>query len=218
MMNHMFDTRSPSRTRRSSQARGFTLLEMIVAIGIFLIALMIILGALVSINNAARKARSERVVTDNLSTAIDSMSRSIRVGSTFHCGCGIGGGDGDLVATTTPQNCTMADTAGNGGKVCLAFEGQMGDPTNPNDQIVYRLYRGNVQRSTNSGATYVPLTAPELTIASFRFYLYGTAPSEDQPVVTMVIRGTASTTSRTATSFSMQTTVSAYTPSFTFTP
>lgn len=194
---------------------GFTLLEMIVAIGIFLIALTIILGALVSINNAARKARSERVVTDNLSTAIDSISRSIRVGSTFHCGCG---GSGDPTSTTTPQNCVMTDTLGNGGNTCLAFEGQLGDPTNPNDQIIYRLYGGSIQRSTNSGASYIPLTAPELTIASFRFYLYGTALSDDQPVVTMVIRGTASTTSRTATSFNMQTTVSAYTPSFTFAP
>lgn len=188
---------------------------MIVAIGIFLVALTIILGALVSINNAARKARSERIVTDNLSTAIDSISRSIRMGSNFHCGCG---GSGDPTSTTTPQNCVMTDNLGSGGNICLAFEGQLGDPGNNNDQIIYRLYNGNLQRSTNSGASYIPLTAPELTLSSFRFYLYGTAPNEDQPVVTMVLRGSASTTARTATTFNMQTTVSAYTPSLTFAP
>jgi prepilin-type N-terminal cleavage/methylation domain-containing protein len=200
---------------RSRAESGFTLLEMIVAIGIFLIALIIILGALVAINNAARKARSARAVTDNLSTAIDSISRSIRVGSNFHCGCG---GSGDPTSTTTPQNCTMTDTTGSGGNTCLAFEGQLGDPGNNNDQIIYRLYNGSIQRSTNSGASYLPLTAPELSIESFRFYLYGTAPNEDQPVVTMVLRGSVSATARTATSFNMQTTVSAYTPSFTITP
>jgi hypothetical protein len=179
---------------------------MIVSIGIFLTALTMIFGALVSINNAARKTRSAHVASDNLGAAIDAMSRNMRVGGDFHCGCG-----GTL---TTPQNCPMTDALGNGGDVCVAFEGQQGDSLNPNDQIIYRFSGNSIERSTDSGATYLPLTAPELTITSLKFFVYGAAAGEDQPTVTMVIRGTASTTARTSTTFNMQTSVSAYTPNF----
>lgn len=201
---------SPRSTfSQCKSATGFTLLEMIVSIGIFLTALTIILGALVSIDDAARKTRSERIVADNLSAAIDSMSRNIRVGSNFHCGC-------TGLASTTPNDCRMTDDAGSGGDACLVFEGQQGDPSNPNDQIAYKLFGGSIERSTDNGATYLPLTAPELLITNLKFYVYGTAPSDDQPVVTMVVRGSAKTTQRTRTNFDVQTTVSAYTPSLSF--
>lgn len=190
---------------------GFTLLEMIVAMSIFLLALTIIIGALVSINDAARKARSMRIVTENLSAAIDSMSRTIRVGSKFHCSC-------DGVATTTPQDCemTFSGNVDGGGDMCLALEGQLGDPASPDDQISYKLQGKSIVRSTDNGDTYLPLTAPEIGINSLRFYVDGTQPGEDQPVITIVVRGSASTTRRTATSFDVQTTVGAYTPNLPF--
>ena len=197
-----------SRSLRSGLTAGFTLLEMVIAIGIFLTALTIILGALVSINDAARKARSERVVFDNLSAAIDSMSRSMRVGSNFYCGSCVG----DLDFPLTPKNCPMTDELGNGGNVCVAFEGQQGDANNADDQIVYKLSGRSIERSINSGGAYLPLTAPELNISSLKFYIYGATPAGDQPVVTMLVRGSASTTLRTATKFDIQTTVSTYTP------
>ena len=198
-----------SRPPLGGLTTGFTLIEMIVAIGVFLVGLLIILGSLVSINDAARKARSMRIVMDNLSAAIDSMSRTVRVGSDFNCGCG-----GTL---TDPQNCPMIDDLGNGGDVCIAFEGQHGNRLDGTDQIIYRLStKGRIERCIKGvlcvDQDYLPLTAPELSISSFRFYVYGTEVNEDQPVVTMLIRGSASTTRRTATTFNVQTTVAAYTP------
>lgn len=201
-------TALPRSIRLRRTTSGFTLLEMIVAIGVFLVGLLIILGSLVSINDAARKARSMRIVMDNLSAAIDSMSRTVRVGSDFNCGCG-----GTL---TDPQNCPMSDDLGNGGNICLAFEGQHGNPLDPNDQVIYRMTGGRIERciigALCTDADYLPLTAPELSISSFRFFVYGTQTNDDQPVVTMLIRGSASTTRRTATTFNVQTTVAAYTP------
>ncbi|OGZ08360.1 MAG: hypothetical protein A3C93_02745 [Candidatus Lloydbacteria bacterium RIFCSPHIGHO2_02_FULL_54_17] len=184
---------------------------MIVAIGIFVTILIIIIGALVSVNDAARKARSMRVVTENLSAAIDSMSRTIRVGKTFHCDC-------SGLATTTPQDCklTMTGEVDGGGDVCLAFEGQLGVPTLPDDQISYKLSGRSIVRSIDNGATYLPLTAPELGITDLKFFVDGTTPGFDQPVITIVVRGSASTTRRTATSFNVQTTVGAYTPNLPF--
>lgn len=200
---------------------GFSLLEMIVAIAVFLVAFLIILGALVSVNDAARKTESARTATDNLSAAIDLMSRNVRVGNNFHCGCGAAGSPstpGDNTFPSGARDCAMSDSLGGGGDVCLAFEGQQGDSSNPNDQIVYKLSEGSIARSIDSGASYIPLTAPELRISNLRFYVYGTKSGDDQPVVTMVVRGSASTTERTRTTFDLQTTVSAYTPNLMFTP
>lgn len=78
-MNHM-------KERRPQQ--GFTLIEMIVASSVFIIIMLIVVGGLISLNNESRKSRSIRLVTDNLSAAIDSMSRAVRMGSYYHCGCG----------------------------------------------------------------------------------------------------------------------------------
>lgn len=184
--------------------KGFTLIEMIVSIGVFLTGFLIILGALVSIDNAARKTRATRIVMDNLSAAIDSMSRTIRVGSRFNCGCA-----GNI---WEPNSCPATDQLGAGGGTCLAFEGQHGNPLDNGDQIVYRLSAGRLERSINSGVDYLPLTAAELHISTFRFYVYGTDVNMDQPVATIVIRGAASTTAKTTTKFDVQTTIAAYTP------
>lgn len=200
------------KTRRTQA--GFSLIEMIVSMSIFLIAILIIIGALISLTDASRKARSVRVVTDNLSAAMDSMSRSIRMGGYYHCGCGDPTTPGDTTFPASPRSCPMTDTQGGGGDRCLAFEGQQGNSGISTDQIVYRLYNNRIQRSTDGGATFLDLTAPEINISSLLFYVYGTQTNQDQPVVTMVLRGTASTTARTATDFNIQTTISARTPNF----
>ena len=200
---------------RSRLQTGFTLLEMIISIGVFLVAITLVLGALVSVNNAGRKVRSERVVADNVSAVIDSMSRTMRMGSNFHCGCG---GAGDPTFPLGLRGCAMTDDLGSGGDVCIAFEGQQGDSNNADDQIVYRLSGKSIERSLDSGTSYLSLTAPELDVSGLKFYLYGIAPSDDQPVVTMLVRGSASTSPRTATKFDLQTTVGAYTPILSATP
>lgn len=193
---------------------GFTLVEMIVAMGVFTLSMLIIVGSLVSLNNASRKARTERIATDNLSAAIDSMARSMRMGTSFHCGCG---GAGDPTFPTGTLDCPM-DAFGGGGAQCIAFEGQSGT-SNPNDQIVFRFFNGHLQRSTQGGAllpvnTYLDMTAPEIVVTNLKFYLRGSAASVDQPVITMNIRGKSGVQAKTTTDFNLQTTISPRTPNF----
>ncbi len=185
---------------------GFTLIEMIVSTSLFITAMLLVVGAMVSLESASRKARTARIATDNVTAALDSMSRNMRMGSNFHCGCA-----GTL---TTPLNCPMTDAVGNGGDVCLAFESQTGNPLIDTDQYVYRVSGNRIQRSTDSGATYLALTAPEINMTALRFYVTGTEPSLRQPYVTMVVRGTATSSSKTSTSFDVQTTIGVRTPNF----
>ncbi len=200
-----------------NKVRGFTLLEMIVATSVFMIAMVIIVGSLVSLNEESRKARTVRIVTDNLSAAVDSMSRNMRMGSAYHCGCGTSGTPstpGDTTFPDGPRSCIMTDSLGNGGDVCMAFESESGGTGTSSDQVVYRLSNNRIERSTDGGTSYLPLTAPEIKITDLRFYVYGVTLSDDQPVVTMTVRGTAALSAKTATDFNIQTTVEARTPNF----
>lgn len=187
---------------------GFTLIEMIVAIGVFMVSVLIIVGSLVSLNNASRKARTERIAMDNLSAAIDSMSRSVRMGTSFHCGCGDPTTPGDTTFPATPRDCPLNYVFPNdtGGDQCLAFKGQSGD------QIVFQLANGRIQRSIN-GAAYLDMTAPEILITNLKFYLRGSAQG-DQPMVSVMMRGKTGVQAKTATAFNLQTTIVPRTPNF----
>jgi prepilin-type N-terminal cleavage/methylation domain-containing protein len=74
------------KLRRGSRLpAGFTLLEMIVSLGVFSAAILIILGAILSINDAQKKMINIQAVEDNLRFALDTMSREIRTGSVYNC-------------------------------------------------------------------------------------------------------------------------------------
>lgn len=75
-------------------------------------------------------------------------------------------------------------------------------------QIVYRLNGSEIDKSIDGGSTYVPVTAPEMTITSLAFYVTGATPSDQfQPKVLIKIAGYSGMTT-SATNFSLQTLVS----------
>ena len=202
--------------RKRQAEGGFTLIEMMVSTSLFIITVLVIFGALISLESASRKARTIRVVSDNLSAAIDSMSRNIRMGSVIHCGCGTGS---DTTPVDEPRDCEMSSGTGAGGEQCIIFENQKGSLLTTNDQFMYKLAGGSIMRSTTGlGGTFIAMTAPEMNINSLRFYAGGTTQNSEQAYVTIVIRGTASSTAKTNTSFDVQTTVSQRTPNFDLAP
>lgn len=185
--------------------RGFTIIELVVSSGLFITATLIIIGSVVSLEAASRKTRATRIAIDNVGAAIESMSRTMRTGSNFHCGTFT------TSSITTRQSCV---TGGSGGQSIIAFESQQGSRSIATDQHVYMLQGTTIMRSTNSGANYVALTAPEISITSLQFWVGGVTAADEQPFVTMVIRGRAVTSAKTSTDFNIQTTISQRTPNF----
>ncbi len=82
-MNH--PQRSNTIGAQGCRERGFTLVEMIVALAIFSIVSVVALGALVKIVSANKKAQSLQSSISNLSFALDAMSRELRTGKNYHC-------------------------------------------------------------------------------------------------------------------------------------
>lgn len=58
--------------------RGFTLMEVMVAVSIFAIVVTVGIGALLTINNNYRKAQTSREAIDSLTYILESMSRGLR--------------------------------------------------------------------------------------------------------------------------------------------
>ncbi|MFA4890508.1 MAG: type II secretion system protein [Candidatus Paceibacterota bacterium] len=63
--------------------RGFTLIEIIVAIGIFTAVITMALATFLNISNIQRKAGALRAINDNLNFALEVMSRDIRTGKSY---------------------------------------------------------------------------------------------------------------------------------------
>ena len=154
--------------------KGFSLIELMVAMTIFSVVMLVSVGALLAIIDANRKAQALQSVMNNLNFALESMSRTIRVGTDYHCKVGNDPTPPAPATLAVPNDCT----GGNGGGVLLAVEASNGDPADITDQIVYRFNNGRIERSVESGAsgTFIPITAAEVQIDDMRFYVTGTDP------------------------------------------
>ncbi|MBU6427196.1 type II secretion system GspH family protein [Patescibacteria group bacterium] len=89
---------------------GFTLIEMIVALGLFSVVAVIALGSLVKIISANQKAQALQATFTNLNFALESMSRELRMGTVYHCDLTPNTYQG---STLTALGCSINDTAVN---------------------------------------------------------------------------------------------------------
>jgi prepilin-type N-terminal cleavage/methylation domain-containing protein len=181
----------------NARSRGFTLVEMIVAVGLFSFVMLVSVGALLALTGANRKAQALQSVMNNLNVALDGMVRSIRMGSDYHCGSG--------GIFTDPLDCLNGDTT-------LVFESFGGDSNNSGDQWVYSYYSSDsrIYKSVDGGAHNFALTSPEIIIDrdSMKFYVVGTTKGDtEQPKVVITAQGTAGSANlKTKTTFSIQAT------------
>jgi prepilin-type N-terminal cleavage/methylation domain-containing protein len=72
--------------------KGFTLVEIIIAMMIFSIVAVVALAALVKIIDANKKAQTTQDAVTTLSFALEAMSREMRSGSNYYCKIQAGGG------------------------------------------------------------------------------------------------------------------------------
>ena len=182
--------------------RAFTLIEMMVAVSIFAIVMLIGVGALLSMVETNRRAEAIHQIMSSLNASVESMARSIRVGSVYHCEETNASQAPATLAQT--RDCNQAT-----GGILLAIESSNGDRSSNADQVVYRLNGTKLERSLTSGSlnSWVDLTSPEVTIESFKFYVIGSASGDGiQPRVLITMKGSM-TLPRGKTSLLIQTTV-----------
>jgi len=157
---------------------GYTLIELIIATGLFALIMLLASGAYLMMIGLQRQAQGIATGIDNLSFAIETMTRDIRTGTAYSCGVSLGLGDcavsGGSSFTFTPSGGGTAVTYS-----CLGSSGSC-SPATP----------GAIQKTV--GTTVSTLTDPSVDITSLTFYVSGTGkPPGDlaQPHVTITISG-----------------------------
>lgn len=184
-MNSMLSTHSYVPIPRHVVSRGYTLLELIVSVGVFSVVMLAATGAYLTLIKLDKQARSVSDMSNNLSFAVDSMSRAIRTGTGYKCNNSLGS-----------PNCAGASPPG----TSFGFV----DNESPTRAIVYQVVNNQIVATINGG-TPIPLTDPRIRIDALEFRVRGVGiPDRIQPQVTFNIRGTMVTGPGTVTTFSIQ--------------
>ncbi len=164
-----------------SSLRGFTLIEIIVSVGIFSMVMLVVTAAYLAIITLDKEARATNEVVANLSFAVDSIGRNVRTGTSYSCA---GAGNG------TCSQLSFLDTDGRTVTYLLRNDGTVGQCTS----------------GVCTSATAVSLTDPNITISSLTFYVRGVGTSDVvQPQVLISIRGTMKAANNRVVDFTIQT-------------
>ena len=177
--------------------KGFTLIELMVSVTIFIVVMTISLGALLSISAANRKAEALKTVMNNLSFSLESMSRAIRTGVDYGCNS-----SGDCTSGTGGYRFSFTDVSQRDVTYCLgsgtSCETSTACPAGTSCTIL---------RSINGG-TLEPLTSQEVAISNLSFYLQGSATGDGvQPKVVITLNGSITIGASPPTQFALQTSV-----------
>ncbi len=155
--------------------RGFTLIEMIVSVGIFAVVMLAATSAYFTLISLDRRARATNEVVNNLSFAVDAMVRGIRTGTNFKC---VASGGNDTSGTC---NCFSYTDTGLAQTVSYHLQA---------NQTIGRELGGATCLDANSFA----ITDPAITIlpGGLVFYVrgYGGPVNDLQAQVLFTVKGT----------------------------
>lgn len=173
--------------------KGFTLVEMLVSVGIFTVIITIAMGALLVVYDTYRKTRTLKNAMENVNIATESVIKRIRTGDNFSC------------FSFDPTNCMH-----------FAFRGKN------NVQYEYS-WNSTTRQLTTRSCPFVatetpcpmsvlmrPVNSPDVLINSVKFYTYGLGDDLLQDSVTVTMSGLANLPGKSQydTNFRIQTTIS----------
>ena len=199
-----------SKIKIKDRAKGFTLVETMVSIALFLIIVTAGMSALLNASALQQKSQDMRSIMDNLSFIMEEMSRNLRTGYDYHCFTSseiIPSNPTPLVST--PKSCT------NGW--AISFENSFGDKKVDSDQWVYKIESQdsgktfNIYKSVDGGASFIQLNPSEIVLKSFSgFSVLGAegllTGDQQQPFVNIRLDGTI-TYKNIITPFALQSSV-----------
>lgn len=144
---------------------GYTLIELMVSIGLFALIMTLVAGAYLMIINISRQSQGISTAIDGASFTIENMARSIRTGTGYGC---------PTVGTDCPYPA---------GGSTFTFTDQNGLAQ------TYSLSNGVIYQNGT-----LALTDSAITVSSLKFYLAGSKPASAgdyvAPHVTIIISGT----------------------------
>jgi prepilin-type N-terminal cleavage/methylation domain-containing protein len=150
-----------------NRAKGYTLVELVIAVGLFALVMTLASGAYLLMISINQQAQGIATSVNNLSFALETMARTIRTGTAYSCA---GGGD-----CTGGHSFSVRNSSGT--------------------QITYALTASGANGVITQNG--IALTDPvAVNVTSLTFYVTGTATGSSgeytQPHVTLMVAGTVS--------------------------
>ncbi len=205
------------KKQKTKKNNGFTLIELMVASSIFAIIMLISIGALLTVFGTAKNSRALRLAMDNVNYAVESMTRSIRMGTNYTCV--ESGSQINLNGNPDPRDCLE-------GGSFLAFIPQDGSQ---DQRVGYQLAKISqvssdvdnkdgggeavdhgknltLKRYDNkSNSSGVPIISPDVSIQRLNFIVKGSAPDDGIQASVYIIMEGSVMVKGTPVSFSIQT-------------
>lgn len=177
------------KTQNLKPTSGFTLAELLVAIGLFSVVVTIAMGGLVQAMRTQHQVAALIAADNNASLALEQMAREVRTGYSFchqDSNC-YTPPDGDGFMTTSALDFTNA-------------EGQA---------VVYSLADGILEKSVKGGASQ-QITSRSVIIKYLTFILHGNLPDDGWPPRITILMGVSTpVTGVSGSVVNLETTVSA---------
>lgn len=168
---------------------GFTLLEMLISIGIFSVVVIATIGITLSVTQAQIKAANIQVIQDNIRFSLELMTKEMRTGTNF----------------VISGYCTLVPDAE------ISFEGNSGNRAYFLDSSTNTIMRLKQKIASASDCLVASaLTSEEISVDNLKFLLSGQAigPTDGQPKITITISLTSKSPKfQLESSMNLQTTV-----------
>ncbi len=193
---NIFNNLHSKKVRRGEHSlRGFTLIELIVSLGLFMVVVSISGSAVYTMAETNRKVQSIQLTMDNLNLAMEDMSRTMRTGSRYFC------------------NPTLPFTGSSQGNDCGVADDSIGFISASGVRVVYQLNSARLEKSVDGGLNFIPVTDQKLSVDNLSFYVLGAVGGTVQPRVVISITATAgNSASGESNTFTLQTTVTQRSP------
>lgn len=165
-------------TKKLKRQQGFTLIEMMVAVSIFVIVAFIVVSTLLTLSYAYKKAQKMRLLMDNFNFALQSMSINIREGVSYNQS-----NNGEI--SFIPIDSWVAGS---------------------NQRICYKLDGGRIKKCAdgcNCGGISSYITSSDIKVTDLQF----TIGNGNKKLVKIFVKGTAGN-NRDKTDFAIQNSVS----------
>lgn len=186
---------------------GFTLIEMIVSLGLFSVVITISVGALLVLVASNEQLQGEQSVMTNLSFALDSMTREIRTGTQYFCDSEPNynagpdkifddGNDIDVILMDSVADCPQGND-NNHTLHGIAFR-ESGDSITGSDERILYFFdadAGQIFRRVGNNDSQ-SIVSSGIFIEDAQFFVTGSEPFETaltdtvQPSVTIFIEAT----------------------------
>ena len=200
-------------------SQGFSLVEILVVLGLFSSIATLSLGSLFNAQSVNRRLQETQAILDNINLSTQTITRDIRFGVDFYATSSIPYGNDS--PSTKRRNCTydaMPSIA------CGVLIFTSSEASSTLDRVMYYAKNGVLYKTTypyGEASSTEQMTSSDVVINSLIFYLEGAQTSSGtnddndaidykQPLITLLLSGTTRSASGVvaSTTFSFQTNIS----------